>query len=137
MIKVPTDRVQRLANAWINGLSPGDGMGLLWHLALRRYPSAMTELARRIGEDGLSAAEPYSSAGLCYRAVRQGDSTAAYNMAMTRFNRRHLQGYRYWLRLATKAGDAEAGRQLRRFETRLPHGVARDINRGRMRRAYD
>ncbi len=59
MIKVPTDRVQRLANAWINGLSPGDGIGLLWHLALRRYPSAMTELARRIGDDGLSEDETY------------------------------------------------------------------------------
>jgi len=27
-------------------------MGLLWHLALRRYPSAMTELSRRFGRDG-------------------------------------------------------------------------------------
>jgi TPR repeat protein len=137
MIRMPTDRVQRLANAWIIGLSPGDGMGLLWHLALRRYPPAMTELARRIGEDGRSAADPYSSAGLCYRALRQGDPTAAHNMAMTRFNCRDLQGYRHWLRLAAKAGDEEAGQQLRRFETRLPHGVARDIKRGRMWRAYD
>lgn len=137
MSRLPTDRFQRLANAWINGLSPGDGMGLLRHLALRRYPSSMTELARRIGEDGLSAADPYSSAGLCYRALRQGDTTAAHNMAMTCFNRRDLQGYRHWLRLAAKAGDEEAGQQLRRFETRLPHGVAREINRGRMWRAYD
>jgi len=137
MIRKPPDRIKRLAQAWINGLSPGDGMGLPWHLALRRYPSAMTELARRIGEDGLSAADPYSSAGLCYRALRQGDPTAAHNMAMSRFNRRDLQGYRHWLRLAAKAGDDEAGQQLRRFETRLPHGAARDINRGRMWRAYD
>lgn len=137
MSRLPTDRFQRLTNAWINGLSPGDGMGLLWHLALRHYPSAMTELSRRIGEDGLSAADPYSSAGLCYRALRQGDPTAAHNMAMTCFNRRDLQGYRHWLRLAAKAGDEEAGQQLRRFETRLPHGVAREINRGRRWRAYD
>lgn len=133
----PTDSIQRLARAWLNGLSPGDGMGLLWHLALRRYPSAMTELGRRIGEDGLAAADPYSSAGWCYRALRQGDPTAAHNMAMTRFNRRDLQGYRRWLRLAARAGDEDAGQQLRRFETRLPHGAARDINRGRMWRAYD
>lgn len=137
MTRVLTDRFQRLASALINGLSPGNGMGLLWHLALRRYPAAMTELARRIGEDGLSAANPYSSAGLCYRALRQGDPTAAHNMAMTCFNRRDLQGYRHWLRLAAKAGDEEAGEQLRRFEKRLPHGAARDINRGRMWRVYD
>lgn len=137
MIEVPTERIQRLANAWINGLSPGDGMGLLWHLALRRYPSAMTELARRLGDDGRSAADPYSSEGLCHRALQRGDPTAAYNMAMTCFNRRDLQGYRRWLRLAAKAGYEDAGQQLRHFETRLPHTAARDINRGRMRRAYD
>ena len=97
----------------------------------------MTELSRRIGEDGLSAADPYSSAGLSYRALRLGDPTAAYNMAATCFNRRDLQGYRHWLRLAAKAGNVEAGQQLRRFETRLPHGVARAINRARMWRAYD
>lgn len=38
-------------------------MGLLRHLALLRYPSAMTELSRRIGEDGLSAAGPFPAAG--------------------------------------------------------------------------
>ena len=55
-------------------------MGLLWHLALRRYPSAMTELSRRIGEDGLSAADPFSAAGLNYRAYRRGDPLAAYEV---------------------------------------------------------
>jgi len=137
MIGASTDRTERLADAWIDGLSPGDGMGLLRHLALRRYPSAMTELARRIGDDGRSLADPFSSAGLCYRALQRGDPTAAHNMAMTCFNRRDLQGYRRWLRLAAKAGDKEAAQQVRRFETRLPHGAARDINRGRMWRAYD
>ena len=115
----------------------GDGMGLLWHLALRRYPSAMTELSRRIGEDGLSAADAFSAAGLGYRALRQGDPLAAYNLAISCFNRRDLSGYRHWLRLAAKAGDADAGQQLRRFETRLPHGAARDIKRGRPRRPSD
>ena len=131
------DRLQRLADAWHNGLSPGDGMGLLWHLALRHYPSAMTELGRRIGEDGLSAADSFSAAGLGYRALRLGDPLAAYNLAMSCFNRRDLRGYRYWLRLAANAGDEDARQQLRRFETRLPHGAARDINRSRPRRPYD
>lgn len=137
MNRLRNDRLQRLADAWHNGLSPGDGMGLLWHLALRRYPPAMTELSRRIGEDGLSAADPFSAAGLGYRALRQGDPVAAYNIAMSCFNRRDLRGYRHWLRLAARAGDEDAGEQLRRFETRLSHGAARDIRRGRPRRAYD
>lgn len=133
----PDERLQRLANAWHNGLSPGDGIGLLWHLALRRYPSAMTDLGRRIGEDGKSAAAPFSAVGLSLRALRLGDPAAAYNAAMSCFNRRDLRGYRHWLRLAAQAGDADAGRQLRRFETRLPHGAAHDIGRGRPRRNYD
>ena len=79
-------------------------MGLLWHLALRRYPSAMTELSRRIGEDGLSAADSFSAAGLSYRAFRQGDPMAAYNFAMSCFNRGNLRGYRYWLNRAARLG---------------------------------
>lgn len=137
MNKLPSDKLRRLADAWHNGRSPGDGMGLLWHLALRRYPSAMTELSRRIGEDGLSAADPFSAAGLGYRAFQQGDPMAAYNLAMACFNRGDLRGYRHWLRLAAQAGDEDAHRQLCRFETRLPHDAARDIRRGRPRRRSD
>jgi hypothetical protein len=131
------ERLQKLIGAWLDGRSPGDGMGLLWHLALRRYPSAMTELSRRIGEDGLSAADPFSAAGLNYRAFRRGESLGAYNMAMSCFNRGDLGGYRHWLHRAAGAGDGDARQQLRRFETRLPHGAARDIRRGRPRKAYD
>ena len=131
------NKLQRFADAWHNGRSPGDGMGLLWHLALRRYPSAMTELSRRIGEDGLSAADSFSAAGLSYRAFRQGDPMAAYNFAMSCFNRGNLRGYRYWLNRAARLGDQDAGQQLRRFETRLPHGAAHDIQRGRPYRNYD
>lgn len=137
MDRLSDQKLQRIADAWHNGLSPGDGMGLLWHLALRRYPSAMTELSRRIGEDGLSAADPFSAAGLAYRAFRQGDPLAAYNCAMSCFNHGDLRGYRHWLRRAAQAGDEDAQQQLRRFETRLPHGAARDIRRGRPRRNYD
>lgn len=137
MGRAATDKLQRLAAAWHNGLSPGDGIGLLWHLALRGYPSAMTELARRIGDDGLSAGDPFSARGLAHRAFRRGDPVAAYNAAMSCFNRRDLSGYRHWLRRAARAGDDDARVQLRRFETRLPHAAAHGIRRGRPRRDYD
>ena len=127
------ERLQALGEAWMHGRSPGDGMGLLRHLAFRRYPWAMTELSRRAGEGGTSPAARI----LAYRAFRQGDPTAAYNMAMCCFNRRDLQGYRLWLRRAARGGYEDAGPQLRRFETRLPHGAAFDIGRGRPRRASD
>ena len=131
------DKLQRLVDAWHNLSSQDDGVGLLWHLALRRYPSAMTQLSRRIGEDGLSAADPFSAAGLAYRAFRLGDTMAAYNYAMSCFNRRDLSGYRHWLRRAARGGDEDARQQLRRFEIRLPHGAAFDIRRGRPRRDCD
>jgi TPR repeat protein len=74
---------------------------------------------------------------LNYRAFRQGDATAAYNLAMHYFNRRDLNGYRRWLGRAARAGDEDAAKQLRRFETRLPHGAAHDIRRGHPYRKYD
>ena len=112
-------------------------MGLLWHLALRQCPSAMTERRRRIGEDGLPIADSFSAAGLACRASRLGDPVAVYYFAMTRFNRGDLQGYRYWLRRAARAGDDNARRQLRRFKIQLLHGAAHDIGRGRSRLNYD
>ena len=133
MEQAAAERLQALADAWLKGRSPGDGMGLLRHLALRRYPSAMTELSRKAGEGRAAPA----AAILAYRAFRQGDPTAAYNMAMCCFNRRDLQGYRLWLRRAVRGGDADAEPQLRRFETRLPHGAAFDIGKGRPYRASD
>ena len=131
------DRIHRYADVWHNYRFPHAEKGLIWHLALRRYPAALTELSRQINEDRLSAADPYSALGLSMRAFRLGDPTAAYNLAMVFFNRRNLQGYRYWLRRAAQAGDEDANKQLRRFETRLPHGAAHDIRRGRPRRNYD
>ena len=128
-LKVKTD-------AWLNGRSPGDGYGVLFHLALRRVPVAMTELARKLTGGGATS-DPFSSAGLAYRAYRQGDAAAAYNQAMECFNRRDLKGYRQWLRRAAKAGDADAAKQLGKFETRLPHGAAHDIKRGRPSRRND
>lgn len=91
---------------------------------------AMTELARRLASGG-SLADTYSPRGLARRAYRQGDGMGAYSLAMDYFNSGDLQGYRYWLGRAAAAGDYDAGAQLRRFETRLPHGAAHDIRRGR------
>jgi hypothetical protein len=130
-------RINKYADIWHNDRSPRTEEGLIWHLALRRYPAALTELSRQLGDDGLSASDPFSALGLSMRALKLGDPTAAYNLAMSCFNRRNLQGYRHWLRRAAKAGDEDASRQLRRFETRLSHGAARDIRRCRPRRNYD
>jgi hypothetical protein len=90
----------------------------------------MIELARRVRAIGKTA-DGWSANGLDRRAWRTGVATAAYNLAMTCFNERDLSGYRRWLRRAGRAGDAEAIALLRRFETRLPHGAAHDIRRGR------
>ena len=117
------------------------GIGLwtpiLWHLALRRDPSAMYELARALSSSGPTFAcgdrflDPFSSAGLDYRAYRRGEATGAQHLAKRAFNRRDLAGYRTWLRRAAKLGDADCRAELRRFEIRLPHKTAFAIHRGR------
>ena len=90
----------------------------------------MTELSDRLGTPG-RIADGWSADGLNYRAWRAGNETAAWNMAMTCFDRRDLVGYRCWLRRAAKAGNQEAVESLPCFETRLPHRTARDIGRHR------
>lgn len=117
----------------LDGRAHGLGMPVLWHLALRRYGPAMGELATRF-DDGGPIANPFSSRGLAYRAFKLGETWAAQNLAMQHFNRNDLQGYRYWLHRAARAGDEEARMMLKRFETRLPHGAAGDIGR---KRPYD
>lgn len=54
-----------------------------------------------------------------------------YAPAMSRFNIGDLQGYRLWLRRTKMLGDDDAGHELGHFETRLPHGAAHAIRRGR------
>lgn len=108
----------------------GHRMPILRHLALRRDPMAMMELASEVGEPG-NAALPFSSAGLYHRAYRTGYALAAQHLAMDAFNRRDQTGYRRWLAKAAASGDTDAARQLRRFETRLPHANARLIGRHR------
>ncbi|MBK8273191.1 MAG: hypothetical protein IPK89_09625 [Sphingomonadales bacterium] len=103
---------------------------IMWHLALRRDYGAMVTLANTFDAPGRMS-DPFSKIGLCYRADRGGYEYAAQHLAMEAFNNRDLKGYRYWLRRASRFGDPEVMRQLKRFETRLPHGVAGDIGRRR------
>jgi hypothetical protein len=56
---------------------------------------------------------------------------------MSCFNRNDMVGYRHWLRCAAKAGDTDAARSLRFFETRLWHAAARKVGRLRPRQKRD
>lgn len=114
----------------------GYRMPILWHLALRRDAMAMTELGRTFGEPG-RIADRFSQEGLAYAAFRRGYALGAQHLAMNAFNRRDLRGYRHWLGKAAKLGDEGAAQELRRFELRLPHGIAALIGRKRPRRQAD
>jgi hypothetical protein len=108
---------------------------ILWHLALGGDFSAMVTLADTFVVEG-RIAEPFSRAGLYYRAHRGGYEYAAQHLAMDAFNRGDLASYRYWLRRAVRF-DPDHLKQLKRFETRLPHQTAHDRGRGRPYRPYD
>ena len=126
------DRAWRLRERRSGGL----WLPIFWHLALRGHTDAMIDLAAWFSDDNRPAslgtsADAFSAAGLYRRAFRKGNARAAQHMAMACFNRKNLSGYRYWLRQGAKAGDTEAAHQVGFFETRLWHGAARDIGRGR------
>jgi len=133
------DRAERLyerATAILDGKGNGYGEPILWHLVLRRHPAAMIDVANRLSFSNLLSdlgrtADPWSAAGMYYRAYRMGEHRAAQHLAMGCFNRRDLAGYRRWLRRAANAGDGDALAELRRFELRLPHKAAGDIGRRR------
>ena len=115
---------------------------IMWHLALSGHTGAMIELADWFSSDNSAKtfgtpSDPFSAAGLYYRAYRKGDARAANNAAMSCFNRNDMIGYRRWLRRAAKAGDGEADKQLRYFETRLWHSAARKIGRLRPEQKRD
>lgn len=114
-----------------DGQSSGLWLPVIRHLARRLMPEALVLLA-----DWECRGKP-SAAALRYRqAWRLGDALGAYNRAIEHFNRRDLANYRRWLRRAASASDADAARQARHFELRLPHGDARMIGRQRrLRRA--
>lgn len=108
---------------------------ILWHLALGGDFSAMVTLADTFAMEG-RIADRFSRAGLYYRAHRAGYEYAAQHLAMDAFNRGDRASYRHWLRRAVRF-DPDHLKQLKRFETRLPHQTARERRRGRPYRSYD
>ena len=116
------------------GRERGQWLPKMWTLALRGHSGAMVDLADWFAGDANhlgSPADSFSAAALYRRAYRKGNARAAYNLAMTHFNRNALQGYRHWLRKAGRAGDGAARLEAARFETRLPHAAAAKIGRKR------
>ncbi|NML07764.1 hypothetical protein [Sphingomonas sp. G-3-2-10] len=133
------DRAEAISEGRLNGLY----MPILRGLALRKHHRAMLRLAGVFTQDNSradlgSAARVGDPAWLYRRVWRLGGEYArfaAQNMAMSLFNIGDLQGYRSWLHRGAELGDQDAGLQLECFETRLSHGAARQIGRGRpMRR---
>lgn len=121
---------------------PGLWLPIMWHLALRRYPGAMRELADWLAGDRDqepmgAPADGFSAAGLYRRAHRLGDALAAHNAAAGCFNRNDLSGYRQWLNMAARRGDKDARKQLRYFETRLPNLAACRVGRLRPKQRRD
>lgn len=109
-------------------------MPIMWHMALRGHACAMVDLADWFsGGDSVKeigkTSDAFSAGGLYYRAYRKGETRAASNMAISCFNRGDMAGYRRWLRRAAKAGDADAARELKCFETRHWHSAARKLRR--------
>lgn len=130
-------RVAKTYQRWLHDESPRRSLALTRHLALRGDPDAATELERVASDPRPEAIALSPAAMVRHAATRDRWPTAAMNIAMQRFNLRDLQGYRHWLRRAARNDDPNARIQLARFETRLPHGVAHDIGRGRRYRPYD
>jgi hypothetical protein len=130
-----TDRLYRRALEIREAHAHGFWVPIMQHLALRGHVEAMVDLADWYsGSDGNSlgiASDSFSAAGLCRRAYRKGDARAARNLALGCFNNNDLPGYRQWMRRAGQAGDVDSVMEARRFETRLWHGAARKIGRGR------
>jgi hypothetical protein len=132
-LKALAIRYQRRAGLWLP---------IMRYLALRGHAGAMIELADWHSRDDSARsvstpADAFGAAGLYRRAFRNGDARAAVNFAMSCFNRNDMIGYRHWLRRAAQAGDADAAKQLSRFETRLWHSAARTIRRLRPEQKRD
>jgi hypothetical protein len=117
---------------WKITLEHGNGFyePVLWHLALGQDYSAMVTLADTFEATG-RVCDGFSKKGLCYRADRGGYEYASQHLAMDAFNQGDLKGYRYWLRRHARFGDPDVMRELKRFETRLPHQSAANIGRKR------
>ena len=114
----------------------------VWHLAARGHSDAMVELADWLSKDNSlesfgKTSDAFSPAGLYYRAYRRGNARAAYNAALTCFNRSDMAGYRLWPRRAAVKGDNAAKKELGNFETRLRHSAASKIRRARPEQKRD
>lgn len=130
------DKLYALAFERLDRRRPGFGMPILWHLALRRHSDAMIALSSYLEAPG-PISDPFSAAGLAYRAYRKGNVLGAQHLALDHFNRGDLGGCRKWLQRAARLGDADAAKKLSRFEIRLPHGNAAKIGRKRPGRKDD
>jgi hypothetical protein len=118
----------------LEGRANGHGEPILRHLASRDYGPAMLDLANRYTQTGSSSElgriqDRNSPVGQTYRAYRKGEPNAAQNMAMTLYNVGDLHGYRRWLHQAARMGDLDAQRELRNFDVRQPHRLARRLRR--------
>ena len=123
MMSHKLDRLFIRAEAILEGRANGFGEPILQYLAHRKYGPAMLSLAARETASGERRelgriSDANSPAGLMYRAYCQGEVCAAQNLALTLFYAGDLAGYRQWLRKAAQGGDADAARELGRFETR-------------------
>jgi hypothetical protein len=128
------DRLYARACDILEGRALGYGEPILWRLALRRYGPAMLMLANRASPSGTRSElgrqrDAFSPMGLAYRAYRLGEPNAAQNMAVSLFNIGDMRGYRLWMRRSAQAGNSSAATEVRRFEIRLPHGLARRLRR--------
>ncbi len=128
------DRLYDKAEAILEGKAIGLGEPILWHLALRHYGPATLAIANRKTWNGRRSelgrtSDAHSPIGMMYRAYRSGEPNAAQNMALTLFNVGDMVGYRAWMRRAARVGDTNAVAETRRFETRLPHRLARKLRR--------
>lgn len=107
---------------------------ILWHLALRGHSLSRLRLADWRSRMGTRVelgrfGDAYSPLGLMYGAYRKGANFAGINLAISYFNIGDMAGYRHWLAKAAKAGEHGAKEELKLFETRKPHSLARRLRR--------
>jgi hypothetical protein len=104
----------------LEGRSTGHALPIVRKLVRRRFAPAVTTLS-----DYVSEAEAMR---LLRAAARQGDTTSAYNLAITHRNRGAMLRYKTELARAARL-DRDAASELRRFKTRFPEEMMRRFGR--------